>query len=116
MIALARDLPEPVADHTRLYAHRASPRLGEPRPPSSKLLCGAQPHARWRVLFRDPLGGDWIAGRESLFHGLVHQLLLALIQVFARSPITRGAVGGSIWIGLSRVARLLPTRKVALAA
>jgi hypothetical protein len=30
--------------------------------------------------------GDWVAGREGLFHGFVHQLLLTLVQVFTGNP------------------------------
>jgi hypothetical protein len=52
-------------------------------------------------LLGDPLGRDGIAGREGLFHSLIDQLFLTLIQVFTGNPITRGAVGTDNPFGLA---------------
>src|SRR5215211_3790725 len=38
-------------------------------------------------LLGDPFGGDGITRREGLLHGFVHQLLLALIEVLAWTPV-----------------------------
>ena len=85
MIALAYVLPELVADLTRLHAH----------------CCLRSP---WWILLRDPLGGDWIAGRISLLDRFIDQLLLALVQIFARDPITGRILGSQIRVNLPRVA------------
>src|SRR5215207_8706730 len=65
---------------------------------SAGLLC---------VLLRDPLGGDWIAGRIGLLDRLIDQLLLALGQVLALDPITGRILGCQIRVNLPRVASLL---------
>src|SRR3954451_1406924 len=77
--------------------------------------CGTWPRPDL-TLFGDPLGRDWIAGRESLFDGLVDQLLLALLQVLAGNPVTGRGCGGPAWIGLPRAAFLLTARRRARAA
>src|SRR5215211_2909656 len=68
------------------------------------------PARRPEWLLGDPLGGDGITSWEGFFYGFVDQLLLALIQIFTRNPVTRCAVGGPVWIGLSRAAFLLRVR------
>src|SRR5215204_4355056 len=65
---------------------------------SARLLC---------VLLRDPLGGDWIAGRIGLLDRLIDQLLLALGQVLALDPITGRILGSQVRVNLPRVASLL---------
>ena len=81
--ALACALPEPVAHLTRL-------------------LC---------VLLRDPLGGDWIAGRIGLLDRFIDQLLLALVQILAGDPITGRILGSQIRVNLPRVTLLLVNRR-----
>ena len=65
---------------------------------STRLLC---------VLLRDPLGGDWIAGRIGLLDRFIDQLLLALVQILAGDPITGRILGSQIRVNLPRVAPLL---------
>src|SRR4051794_21230726 len=64
----------------------------------TRLLC---------VLLRDPLGGDWIAGRIGLLDRFIDQLLLALVQILAGDPITGRILGSQIRVNLPRVALLL---------
>src|SRR5688500_7868818 len=77
-----------------------------PKPRATPRNAARQPE--W--LLGDPLGGDGITSWEGFFYGFVDQLLLALIQIFTRNPVTRCAVGGPVWIGLSRAAFLLRVR------